>query len=110
MSKEPSPDTILELQFQFAASKAFLSAVELGVFTVLAAGPLDCETLRGRLGLHPCSARDFFDTLVALGVLEREGDRYANTPESDFYLDRNKPTYAGGLAEMANSRLYGFWA
>jgi hypothetical protein len=110
MSKEPSPDRILELQFQFAASKAFLSAVELGVFTVLAAGPLDCEPLRGRLGLNPRSARDFFDTLVALGVLEREGDRYANTPESDFYLDRNKPTYAGGLAEMANSRLYGFWA
>ncbi len=109
MSKDPSLDRIDEILWQFAASKAFLSAVELGVFTELAGGPLDCQTLRARLGLHPRAARDFFDTLVALGVLERHGERYANTPESAFYLDRTKPNYAGGIAEMANARLYGFW-
>ncbi len=109
MSKQPSLDRIVELQFQFAASKAFLSAVELGVFTALSEGPLDYETLRGRLGLHPRAARDFFDTLVALGVLERDGERYANTEETGFYLVRGKPDYAGGLAEMVNARLYGHW-
>ena len=34
------------------------------------AGPLDAEELRERLGLHPRGARDFFDALVALGMLE----------------------------------------
>jgi hypothetical protein len=109
MSNEPSLDRIVDLQFQFAASKVFLSAVELGVFTVLAEGPLDYESLRGRLGLHPRGARDFFDTLVALGVLERDGDRYANTEETGFYLVRGKQGYAGGLAEMLNARNYRHW-
>ncbi len=62
-----------------------------------------------RLGLHGRSAADFFDALVALGMLEREGGRYANTPATELFLDRAKPSYAGGMLEMANARLYGFW-
>ena len=50
--------------------------------------------------------RDFFDALVALGMLEREDGRYANTPATDLFLDRAKPSYVGGILEMANARLY----
>ena len=46
---------------------------------------------------------------MALGFLQRTGDRYANTPETDLFLDRKKPSYMGGILEMANRRLYGFW-
>jgi len=109
MATEPTPDRILDLGTGFWGSKALLSAVELGLFSELAAGPLERETLRQRLGLHPRSARDFFDALVALGMLERRGDAYANTPETGLFLDRAKPTYVGGLLEMLNARLYGFW-
>ena len=110
MKHDPSPEGILQLGTGFFGSKALLSAVELGVFTELADGPLDAEALRRRLQLHPRSARDFFDALVALGMLDRKDDRYANTPETDMFLDRRKPSYIGGLLEMANARLYGFWA
>ena len=103
-----TPDAILQLGLGFWGSKTLLSAVELGVFSTLAQGPLDAETLRERLGLHPRSARDFFDALVALGMLEREGDQYHNTPATDQFLDRAKPSYVVGLLEMANSRLYPF--
>lgn len=93
----------------FWPSKVLLSAVEMGVFSELAHGPEAFEALRGRLGLHARSARDFLDTLVALGMLTREGDLYANTPETDLFLDRKKPSYLGGMLEMANHRLYSFW-
>ena len=96
--------------FAFCGSKTLLSAVELGLFTELATGPLDAETLRQRLGIHPRGARDFFDALVALGMLERRGDRYRNTPGTDLFLDRAEPSYSGGFLEMASGRLYGFWA
>ena len=86
-----------------------LSAIELGLFTELAKGPLDAETLTKRLQLHPRSARDFFDALVALGVLKRTGTRYSNTPETAKFLNRSKPSYIGGMLEMANARLYHFW-
>jgi hypothetical protein len=109
MGDEVVPDRILDLSFAFFGSKTLLSAVELGLFTELASGPLEAETLRQRLGLHPRAARDFFDALVALGLLAREDGQYRNTPETDRYLDRAKPTYIGGWLEMANDRLYPFF-
>lgn len=105
-----SPDAIMQLGFGFFASKTFLSAVELGLFTELARAPLDYETLRARLQLHPRAARDFFDALVALGWLQRENGIYSNTPAVNFYLDRNKETYLGGIFEMASARLFRYWA
>jgi hypothetical protein len=106
----PTPDAIMQLGTAFWASKTLLSAVELGLFTDLAAnGPARVEELRERLGLHRRSARDFFDALVALGMLEREDGIYRNTPATDLFLDRAKPSYVGGMLEMGNARLFGFW-
>ncbi|MEP7026961.1 MAG: methyltransferase [Candidatus Eisenbacteria bacterium] len=109
MSDHPNPEKILQTGLAFWASKTLLSAIELGVFSELAGGPVPFEALRSKLGLHPRSARDFFDTLVALGFLARSGDRYENTPETGLFLDRAKPSYMGGILEMANQRLYPFW-
>src|SRR4051794_28523045 len=95
---EMTPEAILELGLAFWGSKALLSAVELGVFSELAdAGALDGEALRERLGLHARSATDFFDALVALGMLEREDGLYSNTPATELFLDRAKPSYVGGM-------------
>lgn len=105
----PSPHGILQLGMGFFASKTVLSAVELGIFTELAQGSQDFESLKATLGLHHRGARDFLDALVALRLLERHDGRYSNTPDTDLFLDRNKPSYIGGLLEMANARLYGFW-
>ena len=105
-----TPHAIMQLGLAFWGSKTLLSAVELGVFSELAnAGSLEGEALRERLGLHTRSAMDFFDALVALGMLEREDSRYANTPATEMFLDRAKPSYMGGILEMNNARLYGFW-
>ena len=106
---EPQPDHILQVGLGFWAAKTLLSAVEMEVFTELAKQPEDLETLQGRLGLHPRSARDFFDALVSLKFLERRDGRYYNTPSTDVFLDKRKPSYIGGILEMANHRLYPFW-
>lgn len=109
MNKPVTPERIMQIGTGFWASKTLLSAVEMEVFTELAKRPEDLETLRDRLGVHPRSARDFFDALVALGFLEREDGKYRNTPETDLFLDKRKESYIGGILEMANHRLYGFW-
>ena len=105
----PTPDHIMQVGLGFWASKVLLSAVEIGVFTELASGPQELGKLAGRLGLHQRSARDYLDALVALGFLHRADGTYANTPETDLFLDRHKPSYIGGILEMANARLFGFW-
>src|SRR5215207_7848118 len=107
--EQATPERIMQHGLGFWGSKTLLSAVEIGLFTELAKGSLDFETLSERLMLHPRSARDFLDALVALDMLERDDDRYSNTPETDLFLDRAKPSYVGGWLEMANARLYPFW-
>ena len=109
MTPSPSPEQIMKLGMAFWGSKTLLSAVELGVFTELAQQPLGSNALQMQLGLHPRAAKDFFDALVALGMLERKNGIYANTQETDLFLDKAKPTYIGGFLEMAEARLYRYW-
>src|SRR5262245_56913496 len=89
-------------------------AVDLGLFTELAKRPMTGAEIVRTLGLSPRAVPDFPDALVALKFLERTGDganaRYSNTPESAMFLDRQSAGYIGGILEMANARLYRFWA
>jgi hypothetical protein len=110
MGQEITADAIMQLGFGYWGSKTLLSAVELGLFTELAQGPLTLDAIRTRLGLHERSARDFLDALIALGMLQRDEGNYGNTLATDLYLDRAKPMYVGGMLEMMSARLFRFWA
>jgi len=113
MTPALTPARILETATAFWPAKVLLSAVELGLFTQLATQPLDNAQLAAALGIRADRSADFFDALVAMGFLNRDGDgpssRYGNSPETELFLDRNKPSYAGGMPEMLNARLFGFW-
>jgi hypothetical protein len=109
-----SPSRIMEVGLGFWPAKTLLSAVELRLFTKLGGGKsMTGRELQEQLGLNERANPDFFDALVAMKFLERDGDgpsaRYRNTKETAAFLDRNNPGYMGGLLEMANDRLYRFW-
>jgi hypothetical protein len=110
MSDVLSLAQITELAQSFERAKVLLAAVELDLFTALADGPLDRDALRERIAIDERGARDFFDALVALGLLVRGRDgRYANTSATNTYFDRDKPSYIGALMEDLNSRYYDVW-
>ena len=110
------PSQILQLGLGFWPSKAVLTGVKLRLFTFLGDGAKGTGEIKDQLGLHTTTRHvcDWLDALVSLGLLERDGimesASYSNTPATARFLDRNKSTYVGGLLEMANSRLYRFWA
>lgn len=108
-----SPARIMEVGMAFWPAKVLLSAIELGLFTELGSTSMTGAELQAALRLHPRANPDFFDTLVALRFLDREGDgtgaRYRNTAETALFLDRDSPQFMGGFLEMANTRLYRFW-
>jgi predicted O-methyltransferase YrrM len=109
-----SPARIMETATAFFASKTLLSAVKLGVFTTLSGNQsLSGKEIQKALKLHDRAVYDFLDALVALGFLNRDGlletAAYSNAPETEIFLDKNKPSYIGGFVEMANDRLYPFW-
>lgn len=97
----------------FMASKTVLSAVELELFTRLGSDAMTGAQIAEQLGLDARAVPDFPDALVALGLLDREGEgsdaSYRNTEETAAFLDKASPTYLGGILEMANARLYPFW-
>lgn len=113
MTSATNPSRILETGFSFWGSKVLLTAVELELFTKLGDQSMTGESLGGMLDLHPRGIWDFFDALVALGFLNRDGSGptalYSNTEETGLFLDKNKTSYIGGILEMANDRLYRFW-
>jgi len=108
-----SPARIMEVGMAFWPAKVLLSAIELRLFSELGSRSMTGAELRSALRLHPRADPDFFDTLVALRFLERDGDgplaRYRNTPETATFLDRTSPQFMGGFLEMANARLYRYW-
>ena len=112
-SSQLDPSAILQTAFSFWSSKVLLTAVEIGVFTRLANRHLTGAELGAELELHPRAIADFFDALVAMKFLGRDGDgpqsKYCNTPEGALFLDENSPRYVGGILVMLNARLFKFW-
>ncbi|WP_406379449.1 methyltransferase [Streptomyces sp. NBC_01618] len=104
-----SPESLIRLGTAFCDAKILLSALELDVFSTLAEKPMTEGELSAAVGLHPRGARDFITALVTLGLLELDGGRYRNSPSTGRFLDRGKPSYAGGFLERANSMLYPAW-
>jgi hypothetical protein len=112
-SPPPDPTHLMQLGMGFFGSRTLLSAVELELFTHLGNHSMTAGEIAERLRLHRRAVPDFPDALLALGVLERDGDGpdavYRNTPDSAHFLDKESPHYLGGILEMAAQRLYGFW-
>jgi Dimerisation domain len=108
-----SPARIMEVGMAFWPAKILLSVVEMGLFTELGGKAMTGDMLVDALRLHPRANPDFFDALVALRFLDRDGTgpdaRYHNTPETAAFLDRQSPRFMGGFLEMANARPYRFW-
>ncbi|MFD4790055.1 methyltransferase [Streptomyces sp. NPDC058459] len=103
------PGPLVRLTIADCAAKVLHSAVALGVFGVLAEAPADADHIAAETGLHARMAADFLDALAGLGLLERTGDRYGNTPLAQAYLVPGTSTYLGGFVELTNETLYGTW-
>jgi len=112
----PTPENIMKIGTGFWASKILLSAVKFQIFTLLAENKsMSGIEIKTHLSFK-CTDRnvyDYLDALTAFGFLKRDGlldtAKYSNNIDSDFFLDKNKPSYIGGILEMFNNRLYGFW-
>jgi len=110
MTTQPNPSHIMQTATAFWASKVLLTAVEFDLFTTLDEEGMTAEELGKKLELHPRGTYDFFDALVALGFLDRDGDgpkgKYKNTPDTNAFLNKNSPAYIGGLANAQRTPVW----
>ena len=104
-----TPDQIFQLAQGFMASKHLFAANELGLFEALGVGPADLAGLAARTGLPQRTARISADAMVALGLLERHGDHYANTPVAATFLSGTTPADFRPLLRFWDKLSYPAW-
>ena len=105
-----TPERIFEIAQGFMASKHLFAASELGVFEALGEGPADLAGLAARSGLTRRTARISADAMVALGLLERHGDRYANSPVAAVFLSGTTPADFRPLLRFWDRLSYPAWS
>ena len=96
-----TPERIFEIAQGFMVSKHLFAASELGLFEALGEGPVDIDGLAARTGLTRRTARITADAMVAVGLLERQGDHYANGTAA--------ATFLSGQTEADLRPLLTFW-
>jgi ubiquinone/menaquinone biosynthesis C-methylase UbiE len=77
------------------ASKILFAALDLDIFSRLAARPRTLGELALDTGLVPDRLAIFLTACVSLGLLVKRGNVYANAPASQTYLVRDAPRYFG---------------
>jgi 3-hydroxy-5-methyl-1-naphthoate 3-O-methyltransferase len=105
-----SPAPLMQLSTGFWASKTLAAAHELDVFTRLSAvGGLTIDEAARELGIEQRPAEMLLTGCAALGLLDKEGESYVNSPLAEEYLVKGKPYYFGGWVQMLDTRLYPGW-
>lgn len=106
-----SPVPLMQLATGFWAFKTLAAAHELDLFSRLSgtAGTTTRE-LADALAIEARPAEMLLTGCAALGLLEKNDDRYLNSALAEEFLVRGKPYYFGGFVQMLDERLYPGWA
>jgi ubiquinone/menaquinone biosynthesis C-methylase UbiE len=105
-----SPVPLMQLSTGFWAFKTLAAAHELDLFTRLSAsGGMTIEETAAGYGVDERPAQMLLTGCAALGLLDKDGERYRNSPLAEEYLVKGKPYYFGGFVEMLDKRLYPGW-
>jgi 2-polyprenyl-3-methyl-5-hydroxy-6-metoxy-1,4-benzoquinol methylase len=103
MSQEqtaPSPVLFFDTANAYQRSSAIKAAVELEVFTALAAGHQTAQALAAKCNASERGMRILCDYLCVIGFLTKEDDGYGLTADSAIFLDKAKPSYIGGAIKF----------
>jgi len=92
----------------FQQSRAVLSAYELDLFTLLGNGSRAAAEVAAACGADPRATARLLNVLVAMGLVEKSGDRYANGPFAARFLVRDRPEFMSGL--MHSVHLWPRWS
>jgi SAM-dependent methyltransferase len=97
-------DELHKLASAFQGAALFHSALELGVFNLLGRGPKSATQIAEALALDARATGVALNALVSMGILEKDGDNYANGDDTAAYLVEDAPAYRGAiLKHMKNT-------
>ncbi len=104
-----TPEPILQVANGFMAAKHLFVANEVGIFEKLAEGPASRDELASRTGVPSRTIRILADAMVALGLVERQGNRYQNSPVAATFLSGYSPADLRAVLRYWNRLAYPRW-
>jgi len=104
-----SPEPIMRIAAGFMAAKHLFVASDLGLFEALVDAPADLAALAARTGLTRRAARISADAMAALGLLERDGELYRNSPVAALFLTGHGPGDLRPLLRFWDQISYPAW-
>jgi acetylserotonin O-methyltransferase len=109
MMNLPNPAPVLDLIQAFRRSKTMFAAVSLGIFDRLSDGAADAATLAREMGASTDALERVLDSCVPLGLIEKAGAFYSNSPVAGTYLTRSSPHTLTGYILYSDRALYPLW-
>ena len=105
-----SPEHFLNELLGYQKTAALKAAIELDLFSALAAAGGDLGQVSERTGASERGIRILCDYLTIKGFLEKENGRHRLTPSSQTFLTRASPAYMGGIIDfLASPEMIGLW-
>ena len=97
MADKPRLDTtrLQKMAQAYWESAALMAAVELEIFTAIAHGQDTIPAVAKAVGISERNAERLLTALVAMTLLTREGERFANAPDVQRFLVKDSDRYAG---------------
>lgn len=99
-TQEPSPALFFDTISAYQRTEALRAAIELNLFSHLAAGQQTVSELAEACQAAPRGIRILADYLTILGFLHKKGDHYELTLDTKVFLDRSSPAYVGDAAQF----------
>lgn len=104
------PGVLLDLATGYQRSQTFFTLIELAVPTLLADQALTGAQIAAEVHIHPLAADRFLNACAGLGLLERSGDKFANSELSAQFLVKGQPTYLGEHFLRYDRTSYPLWS
>jgi SAM-dependent methyltransferase len=103
-----SPQAIMEVASAFMRSRAFLTACELDLFTIVGSGERTSAEVARDLGTDPRATDRLMNVLCMLGFLQKGTGRFRNTSSAGRFLVRGAPEHMGGVMHWVH--LWDSWS
>lgn len=94
---DPAP--LMQMSFSFAAAKILSTAVQLDIFSHIAAGAQTAAEIAQAANASERGTQMLLDALRGFELLTKHKDAYALSPVAAKFLVRNSPDYLGAILE-----------
>ncbi|HEY8559262.1 MAG TPA: methyltransferase [Pyrinomonadaceae bacterium] len=108
--KIDSPAALLEIAVGYQKSQTLFAFAELEIPDLLNEKQMTADELAKKLKIHPLATERFLNACAALGLVRKNGARFANSDLSEKFLTRNGKNYLGGQMKRYQNRSYPQWS